>query len=102
MHAYIVMESCNEDEAGFLIYREDKVEPIVQFSTKVQADIVCEKLNTHELFEEHTIITREGVGWTIKCSKGEWSISGTNLMMVRDSAFHYFKQYYADGVYDED
>lgn len=51
--------------------------------------------------EKCTICTRRGDRCEIKCKLGLWSVVGPYGLALINEAEHYFRQYKADGEYDE-
>ena len=51
-------------------------------------------------FEKNTISRKTKNGYSVKCRKGLWAVSGPNKKFVEKEAMRYFVQYYMDGEYN--
>ena len=53
-------------------------------------------------FERFTESKRVSDGcYEIKCTKGLWAVVATTKPQALNEAHHYFRQYYADGEYND-
>ena len=57
--------------------------------------------NLFAAFERDIIVTKDDGLYTIECPKGLWAVSGPDMEELEGEALHYYRQYRADGEYEE-
>lgn len=69
-----------------------------------------DRLSLEEMFNIIPVVTKTiqlsgrykgSISYDISCPYDNWGVSGEHLPTLFVEAFHYFQQYYDDGVYDE-
>lgn len=53
-------------------------------------------------FKKYTKQTVDEYGYQIECIKGLWAVCGLNKDTVLREAYHYFRQYFTDGEYNDE